>query len=63
MSPSRKELLKKVDEAIEKLDKQISNSEGLDEEKLKELMEIREKLENSKKDIKKKRSFDLSLPV
>ncbi|MFX1304907.1 MAG: hypothetical protein ACFE9X_16250 [Promethearchaeota archaeon] len=62
MSPSRKKLLKKVNEAMEVIDNQINNPDGIDEEKLKELMEMKEKLEKSKKDIKR-RSFDLSLPV
>ena len=55
-------MLKKVDEAMELLDKQINNPNGIDEKKLKELIEMKEKLEKSKKDIKR-RSFDLSLPV
>jgi peptidoglycan hydrolase CwlO-like protein len=62
LSPSRKKLLKKIDKAIEALDNQINNPYGIDENKLKELIEMREKLEKSKKDIKR-RSFDLSLPV
>ncbi|MFW9948157.1 MAG: hypothetical protein ACFFDX_15135 [Candidatus Odinarchaeota archaeon] len=62
MSPSRKKMLKKVDEAMELLDKQINNPNGIDEKKLKELIEMKEKLEKSKKDIKR-RSFDLFLPV
>lgn len=62
MSPSRKKLLKKLNEAMEVIDNQINNPDGIDEEKLKELMEMKEKLEKSKKDIKR-RSFDLSLPV
>lgn len=61
-SPSKKKLIKKVDEAIEVLDSQINNAEGIDENKLKELIEMREKLEKSKKDLKR-RSFDFSFPV
>ena len=62
MTGSRNKLLKKIDEAIEELDNQINDSEGIDENKLKELTEKKEKLEREKKEIKK-RSFDLSLPV
>ena len=51
-------MLKKVDEAIKVLDNQINNPDGIDENKLKELMELKEELEKSKKVIKK-RHFDL----
>ncbi len=58
MAPSRKKMLKKVDEAIKVLDNQINNPDGINENKLKELMELKEELEKSKKVIKK-RHFDL----
>ena len=62
LTRSKKKFLKKIDKAIEELDNQINNSDGIDEIKLKELTELKEKLEISKKEIKK-RSYDLSLPV
>ena len=40
LTRSKKKLLKKIDEAIEELDNQINNSDGIDEIKLKELTEL-----------------------
>ena len=62
MSPSKRKLIKKVNQAIEIIDKQINDPDGIDEDKRKELLETRERLEKSKKDLRR-RSFDLSLPV
>ena len=61
LTPSRKKMLKKVDDAMEVLDKQINNPDGIDEDKLKELMEMKEKLEKSKKVIKK-RNYRVHFP-
>lgn len=61
LTRSKKKLLKKMDETIEHLDNQINNSDGMDENKLTELTEQKDKLENLKKDVKK-RSIDPFLP-